>query len=206
MSRCFCRRVEALRHHRLGQLAPDDVFEPYLIRAALQRDDNLGHLIFGPTKWAQIRGPLPSSEKQDPLTKYFTKGSLSLYISNTASSSSGSPAIAITSNEVTLTQFSIGSCITTHLALDRYTSDNLFQVASVNCPTFLYRQTGSNHPQIWTVVRPPQRAAVTELTEKQRIELLFETIVQTPGKVAVGPLEYCGNGHIIRTGKSTLCV
>ncbi|KAH9943886.1 hypothetical protein B0H21DRAFT_695074 [Amylocystis lapponica] len=44
-----------------------DVFEPTLIQAALQKELNLGHLIFGESQWRNMGGAVPA--KPDPLTK-----------------------------------------------------------------------------------------------------------------------------------------
>jgi hypothetical protein len=40
---------------------------------------------------------------------------------------------------------------------------------------------------------------VSEVTGKNRQDMLFKTIVNRQKDVAVGPLEYCGNGTVIRT-------
>ncbi len=40
---------------------------------------------------------------------------------------------------------------------------------------------------------------LTEITGPKRMSMLFETIVQKTNNVAVGPLEYCGNGTVILT-------
>ncbi|KAF8179456.1 hypothetical protein BJ912DRAFT_929655 [Pholiota molesta] len=76
--------------------------------------------------------------------------------------------------------------------------------------------------QIWSIVRcfsensvpflhvkRPKKKALIEYTNIQRTKCLFATIVNSSGNsVAIGPLEYCGNGIILRdpSGKKQLSI
>ncbi|KAK7016127.1 hypothetical protein R3P38DRAFT_2995242 [Favolaschia claudopus] len=46
----------------------------------------------------------------------------------------------------------------------------------------------------------------TEITGVPRRRMLFSYIVQQTRKVAIGPLEYCGNAHLVRIGSSDVVV
>jgi hypothetical protein len=48
-----------------------DVFEPTFVQCALEREDNLGHLVFGTETWKSMGGHV--SNGQDPLTSHFRK-------------------------------------------------------------------------------------------------------------------------------------
>ncbi|KAK7034827.1 hypothetical protein R3P38DRAFT_2771895 [Favolaschia claudopus] len=43
---------------------------------------------------------------------------------------------------------------------------------------------------------------IDEVTGDARQSMLFKSIVQTTQGVSIGPLEYCGNGHMVQVGKN----
>ena len=61
---------EALTTRRCTDYGIYDVFEPTLIRTALLKEVNLGHLIFGDELWADMQGITKEEclALQDPLT------------------------------------------------------------------------------------------------------------------------------------------
>lgn len=52
---------------------PKDPFEPSYVIPALTINANLGHLIFGPDRWSQLRGNCPMNMVLDPLTIMYQK-------------------------------------------------------------------------------------------------------------------------------------
>lgn len=54
-----------------GAVSLYDVFEPTLVKCGLERDDNLGHLVFGTERWRSMGRQV--SKIRDPLTEYFWK-------------------------------------------------------------------------------------------------------------------------------------
>jgi hypothetical protein len=49
--------------------------------------------------------------------------------------------------------------------------------------------------------RPPK---IVPITGSAREAMLFKHIVQNTQSVSIGPLEYCGNGHVVRVGTGYL--
>ncbi|KAJ7825504.1 hypothetical protein B0H14DRAFT_3726674 [Mycena olivaceomarginata] len=70
--------------------------------------------------------------------------------------------------------------------------------------------------QIWSITPPatnsqgrrfiPDSAEVSVILGEERRHMLFSYIVKHTQKVAIGPLEYCGNTHRISMGRSTRAV
>ncbi|KAK6996874.1 hypothetical protein R3P38DRAFT_1946623 [Favolaschia claudopus] len=159
-----------------------DVFEPTFLASALQTEHNLGHLIFGEALWRSLGSC--SSKRDDPITAVYRKHGLL-----------NSP---------------------TMLKLDAYKSLILPHAEfrgkrSLYRPTFAYR----GPKEMWSVTRdfPPnchwsadtkmQRKSILHpslLTGSDRDALLFKNIVTSSLGVAIGPLEYCGIGHIVHIG------
>ncbi|KAJ7649351.1 hypothetical protein DFH06DRAFT_1094851 [Mycena polygramma] len=159
-----------------------DVFEPTLVSAALSLDHNLGHLIYGSDVWIQLGGTL--SEGKDPLTSFFRER-----------------------DHIEAPTF---------LRPGHY--DPLFleagDIRAQSLPrrtTFTFR---SNKKQLWSITPFPDnsqgRAQVEDSTCVQQIigedrkRMLFSHIVKKTRKVAIGPLEYCGNARRVKIGSSTV--
>ncbi|KAK7021680.1 hypothetical protein R3P38DRAFT_3541418, partial [Favolaschia claudopus] len=159
-----------------------DVFEPTVLASALQTEHNLGHLIFGESLWGSLGSC--SSKRDDPITAVYRKHGLL-----------NSPTM--------LKPDAYNSLILPHAEFRGK--------RSLHRPTFAYR----GPKEMWSVTRdfPPnchwsadakmQRKSILHpslLTGSDRDSLLFKNIVTSSLGVAIGPLEYCGIGHIVHIG------
>ncbi|KAJ7127476.1 hypothetical protein C8R46DRAFT_970612 [Mycena filopes] len=157
-----------------------DVFEPTFLALGLQSDMNLGHLIFGADDWVRLGGK--QSPHDDPITELYRKHGL------------------------------LGS--STHLNFDP-SGPLLLPVDLVRGRNSSYCRTYAFHnpKQMWSITRdfPPNSysrlgcknpAAAKSVEGEERTSLLFKTIVTSTRGVAIGPLEYCGAGHIVRIGQT----
>ncbi|KAJ7061361.1 hypothetical protein C8F01DRAFT_1369533 [Mycena amicta] len=128
-------------------------------------DLNLGHLAFGRSAWRSDGYKCPTLKKEDPLTTVFRNHGL----------------LSASTNLTTITPLFLPA--------------SEFKVAVL--PTFAY--TGGTGKKIWTVLTdfPPalQKRTFRELDESERHDALFSVRAGTTRNVAIGPLEYCGNGH-----------
>ncbi|KAJ7775308.1 hypothetical protein B0H16DRAFT_1684288 [Mycena metata] len=163
-----------------------DVFEPTLVSTALSLEHNLGHLIFGDALWAQLGGVV--SPGTDQLTLLFQKQALER-----------------------------GASEPTFLKPDHYSP--LFleksQIQSQSLPRRI-THTYTWDKQMWSITPLPQnsqgvRSGVDEASPRQiegeeRRHMLFSYIVEKTHRVAIGPLEYCGNAHRVTFGASTVVV
>ncbi|KAF8072162.1 hypothetical protein FPV67DRAFT_1779227 [Lyophyllum atratum] len=154
-----------------------DPFEPEYIVAALNRKSPppLGRLIFGKEVWVQLmKGD--TSLPTDPLSSYFGKKSILQELK-------------------------------TFLKPKHYTA--LLPDSQLKClrPTYAFKM----RKQVWSVTDMyPVNSRATSSSQKMtsteiepvigadRTKLLFKTIVEETCSVAIGPLEYCGNGRVVR--------
>ncbi|KAJ7776197.1 hypothetical protein B0H16DRAFT_1302386, partial [Mycena metata] len=155
-----------------------DVFEPTLLEPALQPHSPFGALIFGPAMWLSMGGLHPNT---DPLTALYTEHDL------------------------------LGA--STKLAQGLYTGQLFLPAVDLKCArrdTFTY-----SGPKEITLIfhlilayaycSPRTQARLTkskvnQITGTLRQSMLFKSIVQDTQGVSIGPLEYCGNGHIVHLG------
>ncbi|KDR67116.1 hypothetical protein GALMADRAFT_161738 [Galerina marginata CBS 339.88] len=160
-----------------------DAFEPLYLRDAFENKAvTLGHLIFGAEPWKTLTGR--KIIHSDPLSQMFKRQGL---LSST-----------------------------THLQLACYnvlypSQDRVFR------STYAYQA----RKQIWSITRSFPTNSRNSVAEKQlpkdfeefvgpeRTQRLFKSIVTSNGgSVAIGPLEYCGNGHVVTlpSGKKHLSI
>ncbi|KAJ7038637.1 hypothetical protein C8F04DRAFT_1255922 [Mycena alexandri] len=157
-----------------------DVFEPTLLEPALQPHSPFGALIFGPAMWLSMGGLHPNT---DPLTALYTEHDL------------------------------LGA--STKLAQGLYTGQLFLPAVDLKCArrdTFTY----SGPKEMWSITRhfPSTlhwssnsktqarltKSKVNQITGTLCQSMLFKSIVQDTQGVSIGPLEYCGNGHIVHLG------
>ncbi|KAI0054933.1 hypothetical protein BV25DRAFT_1816350 [Artomyces pyxidatus] len=152
--------------------SPFDPFEPTFLQRGLESEGHLGHLIFGQEKWRELCPSAPA-KPMDPLTVYFrNKGWLAGMFK-----------------------------MKEYLDLDRYTQLFLDQkgMRARLLPTFTYREVSQKtvKKQMWTVHLFSNKSFKQITDVQERKKMTFRYILE--GKdVAVGPLEYCGNGVIIK--------
>ncbi|KAK6977822.1 hypothetical protein R3P38DRAFT_2666075 [Favolaschia claudopus] len=172
-----------------------DVFEPTYIRPALLLERNLGHLIFGSELWQQLGGEVP--KEPDALTTYFEEQGLF-----------NQPTFLCPGHYTPL-----------------FLSDSDFSSHSLpHRKVHTYR----NDKQLWSITPFPANsrgvdalecsccadidsfsrdsAEPTPIEGEDRKRMLFSHIVKNTKKVAIGPLEYCGNAHRVTIGKKTMYV
>ncbi|KDQ51615.1 hypothetical protein JAAARDRAFT_198893 [Jaapia argillacea MUCL 33604] len=155
-----------------------DVFEPNDLRPALERsENNLGHLIFGEDEWRRLGGETPIMK--DPLTLMFEEQG---FLSN---------------EDFLRTNF--------------YTTLFIDMNGGYRCPVYAYKCK----KQIWSLVPAfspnsfasrdaPETMTFTPLPNADT--KLFCNIVQRSGRVAIGPLKYCGHGLTVCTNKGKTIV
>ncbi|KAJ6598810.1 hypothetical protein B0H10DRAFT_2231409 [Mycena sp. CBHHK59/15] len=153
-----------------------DVFEPSFLASGLQAETNLGHLIFGEAGWLSAGGK--RSKHDDPITSLYRKHGLL-----------GSP---------------------TMLKSDFYS------------PLFLphgeFRGKKSSHRPTFTFHSPKEMWSITRdfpenshwssdpiipdqlLETNGKLYYVIKSIVTSSLGVSIGPLEYCGVGHIVYLG------
>ncbi|TDL15907.1 hypothetical protein BD410DRAFT_731942 [Rickenella mellea] len=146
-----------------------DVFEPTDLRIALQRDGNLGHLVFGLQQWSSVVKKWSSvSPGDDPLTTMFTERGL------LASPTYLHPTIY---RPVILPDAQLRA--TWRHSKSYRAIKQLWSVTSpipLNCVN---------------------RSRVSSVSHVEREATLFKNIIETK-KVAIGPFEYCGNGLVVK--------
>ncbi|KAK7000898.1 hypothetical protein R3P38DRAFT_3053515 [Favolaschia claudopus] len=162
-----------------------DVFEPSLVSVGLQLPHNLGHLVFGREAWIAMGGTL--SDESDPLTVLYADEELL-----------DSPTFLRPKHYSPL-----------FLASSDASSLSLF-LAATSTPI------EGRKKQLWSITPCPtnsqgcsdtrDKIVPTEITGVPRRRMLFSYIVQQTRKVAIGPLEYCGNAHLVRIGSSDVVV
>ncbi|KAF8203455.1 hypothetical protein K438DRAFT_2015153 [Mycena galopus ATCC 62051] len=161
-----------------------DVFEPTFLAAGLRAKPTLGHLIFGQDSWLSSGGEL--SENDDPLTALYRKYDLL-----------GSP---------------------TKLKPTNFYSPLILPDAEFRGKNSSHRPTFAFHnpKEMWSVTRsfPPSShwtadsevqanilaTMPRELLGTDRTTRLIKYIITNTLKVSIGPLEYCGVGHIVHIG------
>ncbi|KAF8176895.1 hypothetical protein K438DRAFT_1846331 [Mycena galopus ATCC 62051] len=160
-----------------------DVFEPTFLANALSLDHNLGHLIFGLQTWIDLGGK--PTNFRDPVTIFFE-------------------------NQGRLDE-------STFLRPDYYAPLRL-EKADFRSKSMPHRtvHTYRSDKQIWSITplatnsqgtrNIQDTAEVKLILGDERRRMLFSYIVENTQKVAIGPLEYCGNAHQISFGRSTRVV
>ncbi|KAJ7064387.1 hypothetical protein B0H15DRAFT_958636 [Mycena belliarum] len=158
-----------------------DVFEPTLVSTALSLPHNMGHLAFGAELWVELGGVL--SDGRDPLTAYF-KGQGLLDAPTFLRPSHYSPLF---------------------LPLSDMRSKSL-----PRRDVFTYR----NDKQLWSITKFPENsqgrrsfvdsATPREIVGDERKRMLFKHIVENTKGVAIGPLEYSGNGRVVSVGRKKI--
>ncbi|EJD49459.1 hypothetical protein AURDEDRAFT_161567 [Auricularia subglabra TFB-10046 SS5] len=157
--------------HRMADIRKEcayDVFEPTYIEDALDRPNNLGHLIFG-SLWKSSMTlyspstPVVRAAGDDPLTSLYRE----FHLLNTE----------------------------TFLDEDAYAAPSrLFlpprELRARCIPVLCYKQSGK---VVWSITNPEYNGDVELLHGDARKQRLAETIIRTTETVSVGPLEYCGN-------------
>ncbi|KAK6984303.1 hypothetical protein R3P38DRAFT_3269243 [Favolaschia claudopus] len=161
-----------------------DVFEPSLVSVGLQLPHNLGHLVFGREAWTELGGTL--STESDPLTALFTDEEL--LDSPTFLRPNHYSPLFLASGDASSLSLPRRHIYTYRGAKKQLWSITPFPTNSQGCP--------DTHDKI----------VPTEITGDSRRHMLFSYIVQQTRKVAIGPLEYCGNAHLVRIGSSDVVV
>ncbi|KAJ7429906.1 hypothetical protein B0H11DRAFT_2140501 [Mycena galericulata] len=164
-----------------------DVFEPSFVAAGLQLEHNLGHLIFGEDVWIALGGKRCLID--DPITALYRKHNLL-----------SSPTM-------------LKHTIYTPLFLS--TRDVRGKTAS-HRPTYAFR----GQKEMWSITRDfptnshwssdPKiqmkkiRSKAAEVISGANREALFiKNIITKSLGVSIGPLEYCGVGHIVYIGAAS---
>ncbi|KAJ7752982.1 hypothetical protein B0H16DRAFT_1836159 [Mycena metata] len=159
-----------------------DVLEPSLISTALSLEHNLGHLIFGDVLWVQLGGVV--SRTPDKLSLLFQSQGV---VQPTFLKPNHYNPLFLDANELT------------SQSLPRRT-------------IYAYRDV----KQMWSITPFPGNSQgiqdIKDTTFPYRIEgderkhMLFSYIIEKTRRVAIGPLEYCGNAHRVSIGAPTVVV
>ncbi|KAJ7260144.1 Cupredoxin [Mycena rebaudengoi] len=163
-----------------------DVFEPTLIQTPLMLPHNLGHLVFGEYDWRSLGGWQSNSD--DPLTAHFRERGL-LQTCTYLRSDYYSP-LFLPTHEMSSMQRKKRSV---------YTFRGCKQLWSItpNFPPNSHWGKDADGDVI-----DPAYSRLHEITGTEREHMIFSYIVTKTLKVSIGPLEYCGNAHIIHVGRS----
>ncbi|KAF4564956.1 hypothetical protein EYR40_011129 [Pleurotus pulmonarius] len=151
-----------------------DIFEPGYLRLALEEHPQLGPLVFGEEEWVRLGGSAVVSD--DPLTAFFQREGM-------------------LQNERHLRPREYDT-----LVPPDFSAKN-----RARRPTYLYYEGGkTTGKQLWTIGKIPNELqnGFDLLTGSEKDTRLFSNIVRKSVSVAVGPLEYCGNGRVIKTPHS----
>ncbi|KAF7422802.1 hypothetical protein PC9H_010961 [Pleurotus ostreatus] len=147
-----------------------DIFEPGYLNIALQEHPYLGYLVFGESAWTHLGGSVGGG---DPLSSLFNKHNM--------------------------------LDAKSHINPEYYDSIVPYNVMDKTRPqkqTYLYYQAyKTGRKQLWMIAKIPSShvESFNLNTGVERKTHLFSKIVKKSASVAIGPLEYCGNGHIIMT-------
>ncbi|KAJ7923276.1 hypothetical protein B0H13DRAFT_1865086 [Mycena leptocephala] len=162
-----------------------DVFEPTFIEAGLKSELNLGHLVFGEDAWAAVGGKRASCD--DPITALYRKHGLL----------STSPKLKSNIYEPLFLPFDEfrGKKSSHRPTLTFHGPKEMWSIT----PNFPCNSHWSSDPSIQKKKNTQPRAA-REITGNERQALLLKSIVTTSLGVSIGPLEYCGVGHIVHIG------
>jgi len=77
--------------------------------------------------------------------------------------------------------------------IPKFPNNSFISQAMAISYVFFYSITGSHLPD---VASSGPSINLVEKTDSARQSMIFKTIVES-GNIAIGPLEYCGHGHII---------
>ncbi|KAJ7152821.1 hypothetical protein C8R46DRAFT_1228382 [Mycena filopes] len=160
-----------------------DVFEPTLIAPALRAHPNLGPLIFGHESWLRLGGSLVTTNA-DPLTALYAGHDL--LSAPTKLSPDYYVPLFLPSPEAELKK--------AWRKTRTYQAPKEMWSITANFPATLHWSGVISKNQNDTTTK------VTTIVGKARDLMLFKTIVLSSGGVSIGPLEYCGNGHIVHVG------
>ncbi|KAF9487356.1 hypothetical protein BDN71DRAFT_1594545 [Pleurotus eryngii] len=171
-----------------------DIFEPTFLQAALQKEKNLGNMIFGEDAWHKLGGTIWRS---NPLQIHF-KGILSMKITNHFSPLKDGYASAQASLLPTFLHPSVASFSPLFL-----TSKAMGKCRAV---TAMYNTSDKAY---WTIINAlplktisPTNAATPgsfiQASMVERDKQYFKYVVEHSREYAVGPLDYCGVGHVYR--------
>ncbi|KAJ7731876.1 hypothetical protein B0H16DRAFT_1582755 [Mycena metata] len=162
-----------------------DVFEPTFISSALASVPSLGCLIFGEAAWLAAGGKI--IEQDDPLTMLYKKHNL---LSRPTMLRPGfySP-LFLPHAETRGKKSSHRPTYAFHSPKEMWSITQSFPANS----------HWSSDPSIQARTRPK---SFREILGTERESHLFKTIVKSSLGVSIGPLEYCGIGHIVHIGTS----
>ncbi|KAF4571715.1 hypothetical protein EYR40_008235 [Pleurotus pulmonarius] len=165
------RMAELIVKHETNDVNGEgDIFEPGYLNIALQEHPYLGSLVFGESAWTHLGGSVGGG---DPLSSLFDKRSM--------------------------------LDAKSHINPEYYESIVPYDFMDKTRPrkqTYLYYQAHKTcGKQLWTIAKIPSSHAETFdlITGTERETRLFSNIVKKSASVAIGPLEYCGNGRIMMT-------
>ncbi|KAH7906784.1 hypothetical protein BJ138DRAFT_1104858 [Hygrophoropsis aurantiaca] len=163
----------------------DDVFEPSYLRPALERADNLGHLVFGKEEWLSLGS---GSDYKDPVTAYFNERGLL-----------GSKTF-LRQGHYTRPFLDVGE-LETRVLPKRLTYT--YRASKV-----IWSLTPMFPDNLTHTLDKPKYVPIESVLKKDRDNMMFRYIVHNTVDVVVGPLEYCGNGHIVQGagGKELLSI
>ncbi|TDL14336.1 hypothetical protein BD410DRAFT_734246 [Rickenella mellea] len=145
-----------------------DVFEPTDIAIALQREGNLGHLIFGRQTWATMVKPSLVSDGNDPLTRMYAERGLL------------DEPTHLRPNFYKPVFLNREETKTTWVATKAYYANkqiwSLTSLIPSNCI---------------------ECSSAYKVSDERRKATLFQSLIRSK-RVAIGPYEYCGNAQVIR--------
>ncbi|KAJ6599556.1 hypothetical protein B0H10DRAFT_1959006 [Mycena sp. CBHHK59/15] len=160
-----------------------DVFEPTFLTLGLRSEINLGHLIFGEDVWITMGGQY--SPTDDPLTALYQK-------------------YGLLSSPTMLKPGFYFPLFLPHCDFRGKTSSH--------CPTFTFHDP----KEMWSITRnfpsnsqwssdskarkKKQDQSCPTIVGRERDAMLFKNILTSSIGVSIGPLEYCGVGHIVHVG------
>ncbi|KAH7919662.1 hypothetical protein BV22DRAFT_1050902 [Leucogyrophana mollusca] len=170
----------AVRNSSIGLF---DVFEPTYIRLGLEKEVNLGHLIFGEEKWRQLGGTV--SQQDDALTQLFRQTGL-------YPSSQSFINVSLYDPLFLEPRDMRKRAVTPYL----YSGDHQKQLWTIthNFPDSLVHGVRNK------LTRSNRRAtdkALFCVTPDVRLTHTFLHVITHTRRAAVGPLEYCGVARLI---------
>ncbi|KAJ6517325.1 hypothetical protein C8R47DRAFT_1000321 [Mycena vitilis] len=166
-----------------------DVFEPTFIASGLQSVVNLGHLIFGQDAWIAAGGK--RSRRDDPITALYRK--YDLLSTPTMLESNIYRPLFLPKLEFRGKNSSHRPTFTFHGPKEIWSITRNFPSNSHWSSDRIIQQKKNTAPK-----------SVREITGTDRHALLFKTIVTSSCGVSIGPLEHCGNGHVLHIGRSAV--
>ncbi|KLO15001.1 hypothetical protein SCHPADRAFT_939128 [Schizopora paradoxa] len=187
-----------------------DIFEPTFIEVSLKQKENLGHLIFGKDDWHALGGTEPTRH-DDPLSVHF----MSLRNDCEFSTFLRNPLTHYSPLFVAKKELRITWCPTyTYRAKKQLWSiTELFPRNSYETETLDHDsdgdldslsdsesavESGSESGIESSSELGSTSAEIRQITGPARERMTLEYIITKTNGVGIGPLEYCGNGHIVK--------